>query len=329
MDWYHKVLGHVGINKIYDTIRTHCYHPALKSRIERYHCDVCRRNKLWGIGYGHLPPREAPLVPFDEVAVDLIGPWKINVNNQDIEFNALTAIDTVTNLVELVQIEEKTSEHVQQKFANCWLARYPRPNKCIHDKGGEFTGWPFQTLLAQAGIKDATATTKNPQANAICERMHQTVANNHIRTSVSANPPQNIQQAHQIVDNALATAMHGLRCATSRVLGISPGALVYQRDMFHDLPLIADLVAIRQRRQVIIDDNLRRQNLKRRFFDYTIGQQVMIKKWNPDKLGERTVGPFNITQVHVNGNVTIQRAPHVFERINIRRILPYRTLRQM
>ena len=328
VEWYHKVLGHVGINKLYETIHMHCHHPQLKRIVERHHCDICKRNKLWGQGYGHLPPRNAPLVPWDEVAVDLIGPWKIQVRNQEVEFNALTAIDTVSNLVELTRIDSKDSAHVQQKFANCWLSRCPRPNKCIHDKGGEFIGEPFQTLLAQAGIRDATATTKNPQANAICERMHQTVANI-IRTSLRANPPLNMQQAQSIVDDALATTMQGLRCATSRVLGISPGALVFQRDMFLDLPIVADLVATRDKRQVIVDDNLRRQNLKRRFFDYTVGQQVMIKYYNPTKLGERSFGPFPVTQVHVNGNVTVRRAPHVFERINIRRILPYRLPRQV
>ena len=45
--------------------------------------------------------------PFSEVAVDLIGPWKIKVRGRLYEFNALTCIDTVTNLVELAQINRK------------------------------------------------------------------------------------------------------------------------------------------------------------------------------------------------------------------------------
>ena len=93
--------------------------------------------------------------------------------------------------------------------------------------------------------------------------------------------------------------------------------------MILDSPLITDLVAIRERRQAVIDDNLRRQNLKRRFFDYTVGQQILIKQIDPTKLGEQTCGPFQITQVHVNGNVTVQRAPHIFERVNIRRVVPF------
>ena len=53
------------------------------------------------------------MVPWDEVCVDLIGPWKIEIQGREIEFNALTSIDPVTNLVELVRIDNKTSHHIQ------------------------------------------------------------------------------------------------------------------------------------------------------------------------------------------------------------------------
>jgi len=45
---------------------------------------------------------------------------------------------------------------------------------------------------------------------------------------------------------------------------------------------------------------------------------------NPTKLGIRTSGPYNIKKVHVNGTVTMELRPGVSERINIRRIIPYR-----
>ena len=60
--------------------------------------------------------------------------------------------------------------------------------------------------------------------------------------------------------------------------------LVFRRDMFVDLPLQADLVLIRDRRQQLIDENLRRQNAKRREFEYQVGQEVLIKSVQPNKL---------------------------------------------
>jgi len=91
-----------------------------------------------------------------------------------------------------------------------------------------------------------------------------------------------------------------------------------------DIPLLADFHALHQRRQLIIDERLRRANFKRRTYDYQIGQEVLILADQVDKLQNRGHGPYNITQVHTNGTVTIQRTPHVRERINIRRIKPYR-----
>jgi hypothetical protein len=50
---------------------------------------------------------------------------------------------------------------------------------------------------------------KNPQSNAFCERMHQAV-NNVLRTLEHTYPPQNMTQARDIIDDALATAIHAM-----------------------------------------------------------------------------------------------------------------------
>ena len=84
---------------------------------------------------------------FCECAVDLIRPWIIQVQGKPYEFNALMAIDIVSNLVELEWIDNKTSAHIAQKYAQLWLARYPWPERCVHDNGGEFVGPEFQTMM--------------------------------------------------------------------------------------------------------------------------------------------------------------------------------------
>ena len=73
---------------------------------------------------------------------------------------------------ELVRIDGKTSGHIAKKYAQVCLSRYPLPARCIHDNGGEFIGPEFQYLLQGCRIKDVPTTSKNPQANAICEHMH-------------------------------------------------------------------------------------------------------------------------------------------------------------
>jgi hypothetical protein len=69
--------------------------------------------------------------------------------------------------------------------------------------------------------------------------MHQTVSNV-LRMLVHTNPPQNMTQARDIIDDALATAMHAMQTTIATTLGSTPGALAFARDMFLNLQLIAD-----------------------------------------------------------------------------------------
>eukprot|EP00957_Ditylum_brightwellii_P067286 5106588-Ditylum_brightwellii.AAC.1 len=147
--WYHFALGHGGTNRLYDTIRAQFKVPGLCCLIEEFQCAECQRNWQLGQGYGELPAQVASLMPWEEVAMDLIGPWWMQVNGQEVELNALTCIDPVTNLVEMIRLDNKTSEHVACQFDNVWLARYLQPGKCIHDNGGEFISAAFQQLLQQ------------------------------------------------------------------------------------------------------------------------------------------------------------------------------------
>ena len=62
------------------------------------------------------------------------------------------------------------------KFENDWLDRYLRPESCIHDNGGEFTGISFRHMLVLNGIINGTITVKNPQTYAICELLHQSIS---------------------------------------------------------------------------------------------------------------------------------------------------------
>ena len=61
------------------TIGARYYHPALKTKVRSFRCDLCQKHKLPGKGYGLLPERELKEQPFDEVAVDLIGPWEVKL----------------------------------------------------------------------------------------------------------------------------------------------------------------------------------------------------------------------------------------------------------
>ena len=49
-----------------------------------------------------------------------------------------------------------------------------------------------------------------------------------------------MDNAADLIDQALATAIHSMRVNVTTTLKGSPGSLVFVRDMFLDIPLIAD-----------------------------------------------------------------------------------------
>jgi hypothetical protein len=153
--------------------------------------------------------------------------------------------------------------------------------------------------------------------------MHQAVGNT-LRVLYTMEPPQGAAQAEHIVDTAIAEAVYATRCTYNSTLKTTPGGLAFGRDMILHIPLVTDLQQLQKRRQELIDQRLLSANTKRFSYDYAIGDEVLKLIYQPDKLEARATGPFPITRVHTNGTVTIETSPGVVERINIRRIKPYR-----
>ena len=58
------------------------------------------------------------------------------------------------------------------------------------------------------------------------------------------------------MDTCFATAAYASKVAINCTLNISPGALVFQRDMILNIPLITDVLHLHKQRQIIIDERL-------------------------------------------------------------------------
>ena len=150
IEWYHGVMGHAGTDRLATSISNHLWFPSLHRRIEEFvsTCAVCQHNKNPGVPYGHPLPREDTSQPFEEISVDLIGPWRLRIPNMgELSLLAVTITDTCTTLTEIQQVASKHAEHVAQQVENTWIARYPLPQPCIHDNGTEFLGMSFQAML--------------------------------------------------------------------------------------------------------------------------------------------------------------------------------------
>jgi hypothetical protein len=107
--WFHQVMGHPGEKRLREILNQRYHHPKLCYHIDKLKCTDCQQYKLAGRGYGLLPEQEVQIAPWEEVAINLIGPWKVKVDGQQVKFNAITYIDTALNLVKLIRVDNKTA----------------------------------------------------------------------------------------------------------------------------------------------------------------------------------------------------------------------------
>ncbi|KAL7541220.1 hypothetical protein ACHAWF_006879, partial [Thalassiosira exigua] len=207
---------------------------------------------------------------------------------------------------------------ISNLFNKQWLSRCPRASKIIYDNRSDFK-LHFRELCETHGIERKSTTINNPQANAILERLHGVLANM-MRTS-NLDMQETVTQLD--VDNFLVNAAWAVRSTHHTVLGCSPGAAVFGRDMMFDIPYVADWIAIGRRRQQLVDHNNARENARRIDYDYRVGQKVLIiRDGTLSKSELKYDGPFTVTEVYTNGTVRIRRGT-VNERLNMRRIVPY------
>ena len=103
-----------------------------------------------------------------------------------------------------------------------------------------------------------------------------------------------------------------------------PQTMVFNRDMFMDVQLVADLEAIWGRKQQRIDKNTKQSNRKRVDHNYRVGEMVKLKVYDPNKLQEQFKGPYRITQVFTNSTVHLQIKRGISTPNYIRKIKPYK-----
>ena len=71
---------------------------------------------------------------------------------------------------------DKTSVQISKLFNKQWLSHYPHAKYMIYDNGSEFK-LHFQSQCESYSIKQKPTTVKNPQSNAILERIHAVIGN--------------------------------------------------------------------------------------------------------------------------------------------------------
>ena len=187
VEWYHNALCHRWETCAELSIAQHFYLKELHKTVH----DVCSKCKACQYldknkkQYGNLSPKEAEGQSWDVVCEDLIGRYrfkpkdggkKYQMTNENGKIIYLQAVIMI-GWIEICTVSSAQTNLVINQVELKWLTWYPLPSKVIVDQGNESLVKLKIMIQADYGIKIKAITSRNPLANSIWERVHQTIGN--------------------------------------------------------------------------------------------------------------------------------------------------------
>ena len=97
--------------------------------------------------------------------------------------------------------------------------------------------------------------------------------------------------------------------------------IVFGRDAILNIKHVADWEHIRQRKQLRVNHNNMRENMRRNNHQYKVGDKILFKRKKNSKHELEFMGPFPITQINDHGKALFQKVI-INDATNIRRIKP-------
>ena len=98
--------------------------------------------------------------------------------------------------------------------------------------------------------------------------------------------------------------------------------LVFGRDAILNIEHVAYWEHIRQHKQLWINHNNMRENMRRNNHQYKVGDKILVKPKKNSKHELEFMGPFPITQINYNGTVRFQKGI-INDATNILRLKPF------
>ncbi len=330
--WYHDLLMHSGEKRTELTVAQHYYWKHLKETVQDVcsKCDICQKTKPKKAKLGEVPPKlDIESTPWERLCIDLIGPYQFGSKEKgtDVTLHCLTMIDPATGLFEIAEIPEKKADVIANILEMTWLTRYPWPKYVIADRGKEFMREVRDMLRHDYNISRRLITTRNPQANSMCERAHKT-----LHAMIASKQIRDVTDLDEKLkwEGILAAVRFAMRATVHTTTNATPSQLVFNRDAIHNVGFQANWQYIRQRKQRLILQNNKRENAGRVPYTYKPGDRVLVLEDPKRKYGptDRYSGPYTVTAVKDNGTAVVQqttpRGGVRSQTWNIRNLHPYK-----
>ena len=293
--------GHVGIVKSKQTLRHAAYWPGADKAVEDYvqNCHSCATSdKSAKLSKAPLQPRKPPGHPWEELAIDIQGPFEsappncrylINLTDYYSKWPESAATSTIT--------ARRVVEFLTSRFA-IWGV----PKSLTSDNGTQFVSAEFAAFLESNGIQHIRTPNYHPMANGAVERLNGT-----IKTLLQTN----IKDSDSWF-SALHSVLVAIRSTPHSATNFSPHFLMTNREMPTKLTKLKPETDIAPANCQAYERMCQRQNQMKESYDrkhgvkeHSIqeGERVRVKLGQPagSKLRSHFSEPLEV--VAVKGNI--------------------------
>ncbi|CAM5110236.1 unnamed protein product [Eretmochelys imbricata] len=221
--------GHAGVNRTKDRLGGSFHWEGMGKDVSTYvqSCEVCQRvGKPQDQVKAPLQPLPIIEVPFQRVAVDILGPFpkKTPRGKQYI----LTFMDFATRWPEAVALSNTRAKSVCQALADIF-ARVGWPSDILTDAGTNFLVGTMKNLWEAHGVNHLVATPYHHQTNGMVEKFNGTLG---------AMIRKFVNEHSNDWDLVLQQLLFAYRAVPHPSLGFSPFELVYGREVKGPLQLV-------------------------------------------------------------------------------------------
>eukprot|EP00745_Piridium_sociabile_P002381 TRINITY_DN1145_c0_g1_i6.p1 TRINITY_DN1145_c0_g1~~TRINITY_DN1145_c0_g1_i6.p1 ORF type:complete len:1434 (+),score=199.20 TRINITY_DN1145_c0_g1_i6:329-4630(+) len=212
--------GHCGVRRTLQRVLLRFFWPGVRNGVAKYcqTCDVCQKTvskgKVHPIALAKMPVVE---VPFQKIAVDLIGPFSPTSNNG---FRwVLTVMDVATRYPEAIPLRKIDTVSVAEALMVVF-SRVGYPEEILSDCGSQFISDLMKEIYRLLSIRSIHTSPYHAQANGLVERFNGTLKT--MLKKVVQSHPENWDRYLP----ALLFAYRELPCEST---GFSPFELVFGR----------------------------------------------------------------------------------------------------
>ncbi len=212
----HNQMGHMGIERTLELVRSRFYWPKMVSDIETKikNCERCVKRKS-------QPEKAAPLVnihtsrPMELVCMDFLSLEPDSHNTKDI----LVITDHFTRYAVAIPTRDQKASTVAKCLWEQFLSHYGFPERLHSDQGRDFESRTIKELCALAGIRKVRTSPYHPRGNPV-ERFN--------RTLLSMLGTLQEKEKTKWRDH-VKPLTHAYNCTRNNATGFSPYELMFGR----------------------------------------------------------------------------------------------------